>query len=360
MKDKILQLVQIRGPILPTDMRKDLNLDSLFIGAYLSELVKEGKLKLSRAKIGGSPVYYCDGQESKLPMLEPYLNEKERRACQALKKSSVLRDSELTPVMKVAMREIKDFAVPLKVNKREIFWRYYLVPQEEAIDMIKSILTKEEEKLKRVEEPRVVLDEKKEEKPEEKKKIPKKVIKKVKRRVKKLEKTKVPEKELKKAVEKVQKRAIEKKAAEKIEEVKKEREKPIAYKQELLPEEIVSLQRGEKIKEEIKVEEIKDPFLDNIKGFCDKKRIIIIDVKIVKPKKEIELIVEVPTVVGNVTYFAYAKDKKRCNEGDLSTAMIKAQSKSLPTLFLTPGDVTKKAQAMVRNEFKQLIVQKVE
>ncbi len=82
MQDKILSLIKLKGPVLPREISKDLGLDSLFTAAHLSELVDQNKMKLSNAKIGGSPVYYLEGQESKLIRLVEYLNEKDMRAHQ--------------------------------------------------------------------------------------------------------------------------------------------------------------------------------------------------------------------------------------------------------------------------------------
>ena len=47
-------------------------------------------------------------------------------------------------------------------------------------------------------------------------------------------------------------------------------------------------------------------------------------------KSEIDLIIEIKSAMGNLTYFCKAKNKKSVNEGDLSSAYLQAQDKKLP------------------------------
>ncbi|MBW3013420.1 hypothetical protein KY340_04425, partial [Candidatus Woesearchaeota archaeon] len=106
MREKILSLVKLKGPVLPREISKDLGLDSLFAAAHLSELVDQKKMRLSNAKIGGSPIYYLEGQEAKLIRLVEYLNEKDRRAHDLLQEKKIVEDKELNPLFQVAMRNI--------------------------------------------------------------------------------------------------------------------------------------------------------------------------------------------------------------------------------------------------------------
>ena len=71
------------------------------------------------------------------------LNDKEKKAFDLLQQSKVLRDIEQEPVIRVALREIKDFAIPLNVNynnNKEIFWKWYLTSNGEAEQLIKQKL----------------------------------------------------------------------------------------------------------------------------------------------------------------------------------------------------------------------------
>ena len=79
-KDKVLQLIRTRGPVLPSQINKEIEQNVLFTSAILSELVDSKQLRLSHTKIGGSPVYYLPGQESRLEFLYKQLHEKEQKA----------------------------------------------------------------------------------------------------------------------------------------------------------------------------------------------------------------------------------------------------------------------------------------
>jgi len=64
--------------------------------------------------------------------------------------------------------------------------------------------------------------------------------------------------------------------------------------------------------------------------------------------------VDVPSPVGKLSYFCRANNKKRVADPDLASAFVQGQFKKLPVLFITPGKLTKKAQGMLKNEFKHL------
>jgi hypothetical protein len=251
--------------------------------AHLSELSSEGKLKVSKIKIGGSPLYYLPGQESYLGRFSNNLHEKEKRAFDLLKEKKVLRDSKLEPVIRVALREIKDFAIPLQVthqNTKEIFWKWHLLSKEEAESLIRSLLAKKEIK---------------ETEPKKEEKI---------------------EREIKKPAEKESK------------EIKSFIDKS-------------------------------DSFLEEIKSYFNKNKIIIKNSEIIRKNSEIDFLLDVPSAVGNLQYYCKAKNKKRINDGDLSSAYVQGQLKKLPILFLTKGELTKRAKEMLNKEFKNISIKKL-
>src|SRR3989344_7721634 len=166
LKSKIVNYIFHYGPVLPIQISKYINSTTLFAGAVLSELIANKKIFVSHAKVGGSPVYYVHGQEYKLTMLYKYLNEREREIYDLLNKNRVLKDSLLEPWQRVAIREIKDFAVMLKTKDEEIFWKWYQLPDKEVEPLILEFYKKPEpEKIKKL------IEEKKEAKVEEKKEI---------------------------------------------------------------------------------------------------------------------------------------------------------------------------------------------
>ena len=115
-QETIINFIRSKGPVLPAKVAKMLSTDLLLASAQLAELVDSKKLKISNTKVGSSPVYYIEGQEARLQGLYDELNEKDKRAYGLLKEKKVLKDDELDPLMRVAVRSIKDFAIPLQVT----------------------------------------------------------------------------------------------------------------------------------------------------------------------------------------------------------------------------------------------------
>jgi len=129
-KEDVLKYVQFKGPLIPVHLVSLLKSNTIMIGAALSELASDGKVKISHMKVGGSPLYFVDSQRAKLQDFYKYLNEKDRRTFDELKRQKVLRDSVVTPLLRISLRNIKDFAVPIEIEHnsvKELFWRWYLL-----------------------------------------------------------------------------------------------------------------------------------------------------------------------------------------------------------------------------------------
>jgi hypothetical protein len=129
IKDKIIRILRERGPSLPIQIANGVGLSMLFASAFLSELLSERKLKMTHMRVGSSPVYYLEGQEEGLEKYASYLKSKEKEAYEILKQHDFLIDSEQLPAIRVALRAIKDFAIPLQ--KQDGIWRYFLKKEEE-------------------------------------------------------------------------------------------------------------------------------------------------------------------------------------------------------------------------------------
>ena len=143
VQSKIIEILSKRGPSLPVHISKETGLSILFASAYLSELVKEKEIKISNMKVGGSPVYFLAEQEHLLENFYQYLNEREKEAFLLLKEKKLLEDQALEPAIRVALRNLRDFAIPFRYQEK-IFWKYFLT-KESPEELLKKQLPKTEE-----------------------------------------------------------------------------------------------------------------------------------------------------------------------------------------------------------------------
>jgi hypothetical protein len=280
LKEKVFDYIDKNGPLLPYIVAKEFRVTNIFVSALMSELVSNKRIKISKAKIGGSPLYYIKHQEAKLvDMLRNHIGQKPKEALDLLREKRVLRDRDCLPYERVALRDLEDFAIPVKLvinDIEEVFWKWYLLPDEDAKDLIGKIL-------EQLYSP--------------------------------------PKKEEKKA------------------EVKehKEPKKKKKFLQDVLVE---------------KKPKMDSDFEKLVSDYFKKKEIKILEKISINKKKEFNLIVQVPTSVGELSYFVKARSKKSLSEGDLLLAFTEGQNMKLPTLFISNGDVTKKANEYMGKNLK--------
>jgi hypothetical protein len=299
-REQILQIVRIKGPVLPVQISKEINTNILFASAILSELVDKKYLRLTSTKIGGSPLYYTPGQEHKLQSLYEHLHEKEKKAYDLLRANKVLEDKKQEPVIRAALRQIRDFAKPIEVNLNnniELFWKWYMLPEPETANIIKNLLGIKEQK-KEVQE---------------------------------------PEKELRTEQEQVKKEPVQVKP-----EIKKETKPEEKPKQSFVDK-----------------TDSGDIFLKKIKNYFEKNNIKVLKQDIIRKNSEADFLVEIPSSVGSLKYYCKAKAKQKCNDGDLSSAFVQGQVKKMPVLFLMSGQLTKKALQMLKTEFNNVTVKQL-
>ena len=311
-KEDVLKIVQMRGPIIPNELKKIIKAgDTILLGALLSELKIEGKIRVSHTKVGSSPAYYMPGTEERLQNLMKHLNEKDRQTAELLRQKKIIKDSDQSPLVRVSLRSIRDFAKPLEVRvkgHREIYWKWYLLSTKEAREMI----------LNRV----------------------------------------APKKELKKPVIIAPVKAIKKEEVI----VKKEPKEPEVKEEERKEEK--KDEKGEEVQKELgipldELEKEKNPLFKKVYHYFKENYIEVIEYKIVRKKTEIDFILAVPSRIGSQEYYCKAKKKKKINDGDLSSTYIQGQAKKLPVIFITTGEMTKKAKEMLAKDFKGMIVKKI-
>ena len=310
-KEKILEIVK-QGPTLPIRIAKQLNTETVLIGAILSTLIHTGEVKVSSLKIGSSPVYYYKDHEARLEEYVSHLNEKDQRTQSMLKEHKVLKDSEQDPLIRVSLRNIKDFAKSFELEShgiKELFWRYFLVDETEAVPLAKELLKKSAAAVKEdVLEENIIADEHVQEKKVEEKKV----VAQTEPRHEVKEKPEIPAKQ-----EPSERESIVK-------------ETPLAK------------------------EKSREDFFEKVKDFLHHKNLDIINKEKLK-KSEYHLVLK--DHEKDAYHFCKAKDKKTISDGDLATAFVYAQSKKMSCIFITTGKLSKKAEQMLSKEFAGLVVE---
>ena len=142
VKERIMRLMEEKGPCLPVQVAKAVSLNTIFTSAFLSELASENLIKITNMKVGGSPLYYVEAKKQMLENFFQYLNQKENEAVKLLKKEGFLVDNEQEPAIRVALRSLKDFAFLINQSGKMI-WRYYLTNESYA----PKVETRTEEKI---------------------------------------------------------------------------------------------------------------------------------------------------------------------------------------------------------------------
>lgn len=282
---KILNLIREKGPSTPIQIAKELNMSSLFISAFLSELIEEKKIKMSHLKMGGTRLYLISGQEELLENFTKFLHPKEAEAQTRLKENKILKDSEQEPAIRVALRSIRDFAIGFKKNE-EIYWRYITLPEKE----IKEIL---EEK-----SPQIKQDSKIPIESLEKKEIVKNTLK---------------QEQIKKPINSFNEKIIK----------KNKFENPL----------IVNETKKEKPKSEFILKTIR--FIkENYKLIQEKEY----------KSKEYNCIIQINSDLGAIRFLTQAKDKKTITEVDIQKLLSESQKIPLPALIIYTGELSKKAK----------------
>ncbi|MBU0959193.1 MAG: hypothetical protein KKB31_04590 [Nanoarchaeota archaeon] len=290
VRDKIISFLRRKGPSLPVHIAGEINTSILFAGAFLSELLADKKVKTSNMRVGSSPLYFLPGQEYMVERFSHHLKSKERDAYELLKQKRFLKDEIQHPAIRVALREIRDFAIPFKKNN-EIYWRYHSIPESEfQVQEEKRRITQEEPK-KDIPPERITT------RPEEKK-----------------EKLDI----------------FDKKPEQKIEEEKT----TIIFSKNIKRKE----KKKEKPKKQAKkslVDKKEEKFFGSVKEFLSKKEIEILEFESFG-KTDLTL-----KIKDKEEKLLMAFNKKKIDEKDILKAHKKAQEKGLPYIILSLGEPSK-------------------
>ena len=137
IKNKIVSILELEGPSLPVKIARKIEMSPVFASAILSELINEKRIKTSHMRIGASSLYLIPGQEKELENYIGALKRVEKEALELLKKDGILEDEIQEPAIRIALRSIKDFAIPFKEDEK-IMWKYSFQSKEETLAIKKE------------------------------------------------------------------------------------------------------------------------------------------------------------------------------------------------------------------------------
>ena len=99
-----------------------------------------------------------------------------------------------------------------------------------------------------------------------------------------------------------------------------------------------------------------DPFTESLFDYFASKGIKVLSSYLVKKNTEADFILEIPTPLWNVSYFCNAKKKKKCNEADVSSGYVKANTKGLPYVFISTGEMSRKVKEFTTTHMPQALI----
>jgi len=305
IKNKIITFLKIKGPSLPIHISKEIDQSTLFSSAFISELLSEGRLKNSHMKVGSSSLHFIEGQEPRLEKFgEQYLKSKEKEAFLRIKEKKFLKDSEQEPPIRVALRAIKDFAIPFTSSKDELIWRYFTSKQEDY-----------------------------EKEPESKPAPIKEVIKELPKEVVK----ELPKEELPKDEEPKEKELPIENKQEDLNIFEKPKEEPV----EKIIEKLTPKPK-KRVTKKKKSSKANEKFFEKIKEYIRSKNWDILDL-VGFSKTDISLKIKVNE--GELLLVAY--NKKRITEKELLSAHKKAKELNLNYIIISLGDLPKKLEKLL-------------
>ncbi len=303
-KETIIEFLKQNGPALPVHISRHIKTEPMFASAILGELLNEKRIKTSDMRIGSSPLYLIPGQEAELENHSNNLTGTEKEAFLKLKEKKILKDEDQSPQFRVALRSIKDFASPFKIQDT-LYWKYLTTTNNEIQELL-STNSKPKENI-----------EKKEQNKDNQKQ----------------EESKTNEKEnTNKESEKVENNPNETKEQNK--------EKP-------------KLEQIFEKKPVKKPKSTESEFVEEVKNYLQEKSIELIYIEESK-KREVTAKIRINHKNETTDYLLVAYNKKRITEKDIYNAYKKAEKSQLPYYVLARSDPPKKVQKAI-DVYKSLL-----
>jgi len=234
--------------------------------------------------------------------LSSSLSGKEKEAYTLLKDKKILREKDLEPWQRIAVKSLIDFTSPISVKEGEnieTFWKYHLVNDDEAKQTISDLmltLYNSQEQVQQI--------------------------------VNNISK---------------QETSVQETLTEEV-EIPEENLKPIAVKEQKV--------RVEKTKVKKEPKKFDLQFYSKIIDFIKENSVEVLKEEIIKKDKEFDFVVNINSNFGKLRYLIKAKNKNIVNEADITMAFSEGQIKKMPVILLFNGKVNKKASLLVEQKMQ--------
>jgi hypothetical protein len=297
----------------------------LFASAFLSELFSDKKIKMSYMKVGSSSLYFIPGQEPQLEKFSNYLKSREKDAFIRIKEKKILKDSEQEPAIRVALRSIRDFAIPLKKNN-ETYWRYFTTSESEFKEEQKPI-----EEHEYVEPKPKVFDTKERE-------ISEKIIRDIK--IEDIENLREEKEKLEKIIkekpeEKLEEKTLGEKTKERLDK-QESREEPKKISKKTIKKKKISTKKT--------IQKSNEKFFNQVKDFLSRESI---EISNIEGFGKDEIFLRIKSDGEEKLLVAY--NKKRIGENEIIKANKKALELHLRYIILSMGEMGKKLSNLIES-----------
>jgi hypothetical protein len=304
--------------------------------AMLSEMSSKGILKVSHIKVGGSPLYYAPGQEAQLLQFTSHLNEKDQATLVRLKQATVMRDQDEDALTRVSLRNLKDFAHPLNVTHdgtTELFWKWSALADADASEKIKTMLTGVSPAPLQQTTP-----------------VPMPVVP---------------------SVPKAPVATVQQQVVPTVEKRKRKRAEAVVPAQVVMPSDPRMVEAKQPVVQQTftpaplvaqtaPVSDVMDDvFFAQLSQFCAKSNIKILEYALVKKKSEYDLVLEIPSALGSMVYYAKARNKQKLTDADITAAFVQGQLRKLPAALIAPGELNKKGCELLAKDLRGMLYARI-
>ena len=116
-KDNLLRFVKQKKYVIPSDVSSEFETSTMIASAALSELAKDGTVKITHLKLSSSPYYYYQLQKESIQELaEKHFSGHDLALYKKIKESQILNSNSLAAAEQLSTVKIRDFAIPLEIE----------------------------------------------------------------------------------------------------------------------------------------------------------------------------------------------------------------------------------------------------